>query len=203
MAKSILLLGATGPAGIAVIRRAISDSITVLVYARTPSKLPADLLSHNLVKVLPGGTLDDVDSLHAAVAQKPDAIVSLLGPPPSETKTWMNPFAKDRASLPFADAYNVVVEAMKEHGVRRILVMGTLSIPDAKDHTSLGKAAMVWVVWLVMNRAYRNIVAVGNFFDTVSKEDVDWTIFRLGLVADGRCALAFGCGRGLTVRRSV
>ena len=95
----------------------------------------------------------------------------------------------------FVEAYQVVVEAMKQHGIRRIFEMGTLSIPDAKDGSSFARAAMVWAVWLLVNRAYRNIVAIGNYFDTVSKDQIDWTVFRLGLVTDGEAPVNYPWSR--------
>lgn len=45
---------------------------------------------------------------------------------------------------------------------------------------------MVWVVWAVIHNAWRNIIAVRDYFDTIKREDgIDWTIFRLGGVLNG------------------
>lgn len=182
--RKILLLGATGASGIPFIRRAIASDITVLVYARTPSKLPADLQAHALVTVLPAAALDDAEALNAALALKPDAVVSLLGPAASEGLSWMNPFANKNPQA-FADAYRLTVDAMKAHGVRRIFALGTFSIPDARDGNSLAMRLLIGVVWALFNRGWRSFVGIGKFFDTVDKKDIDWTIFRVGLITDG------------------
>lgn len=123
--KKILLLGATGEAGIATIQYALSSTrdVEILVYARSPAKIPEELRADSRVRILPGGELSDTAALRDAVAQKPDAIVSLLGPPPSEIGKWMNPWGAGK-ELVFANTYRVIVDAMKEFGVRRILVMG-------------------------------------------------------------------------------
>jgi hypothetical protein len=45
---------------------------------------------------------------------------------------------------------------------------------------------MVWVVWTLAHNAWKNIVAVGKFFDGIKKEDgILWTMFRLGGVVNG------------------
>lgn len=127
--KKILLLGATGPAGIATIEHALASTrdVEVLVYARSPSKIPEELRADERVTILAGGELSDTAALRDAVAQKPDAIVSLLGPPRSELLRWMNPWGDSRR-LVFAETYNVIVRAMKEFGVRRILTMGYVGV---------------------------------------------------------------------------
>lgn len=47
----ILVLGGTGPAGICVIRELIYRKHELIVYARTPSKIPSDLASNPLLEV--------------------------------------------------------------------------------------------------------------------------------------------------------
>ncbi|KAF8460082.1 hypothetical protein BDZ91DRAFT_851784 [Kalaharituber pfeilii] len=188
--KKILLLGATSPSGIAVIRHALSlsEPPQILVYARNPSKLPQDLLINPSVTVLPGGSLTDVGSLRSAVAERPDAIVSLLGPPTasSETLEWFNPFSATGRGTPFVDAYRVIVDAMKEYGVRRILVMGTVSIVDPNDKRTFMADFLAGVVWALVNKAWKNVVAVGKFFENIPPEEgIEWSVFRIGRVLDG------------------
>jgi nucleoside-diphosphate-sugar epimerase len=208
--RKILLLGATGPAGIATLERLLSiPSITVIVYARTPSRIPTHLRSHPQQTLLPPGTLSDTASLRAAVAQKPDVIISLLGPAQHDFLHWANPFSTETKQPVFADAYRVIIDAMKEYEVKRIYVMGTVSISDPKDKSSLASAAMVWAVWSVIHTAWKNVVAIGAVFDKIPKEaGIEWTVFRLGNVTDGELqtpAVAGYVGDGKTtsgVRRS-
>ncbi|KAA8913040.1 hypothetical protein FN846DRAFT_204952 [Sphaerosporella brunnea] len=184
--KKILLLGATGPSGIEVIKYAIAHDVEVLVYARNPDKIPEALRSDIHVTILPGGELSDTAALRDAVAQKPDAVVSLLGPPLREILSWMNPFSSATKQPVFVNAYRVVVDAMTEFGVKRILAMGTISIPDEKDKLSIGRNILVWLVRLFMYNGWKNIVSVGKFFDGLEQEDrIQWTVFRLGAVLDG------------------
>jgi putative NADH-flavin reductase len=47
----ILVLGATGPAGICLLRELISSNYHIIVYARNPAKIPTDIASQELLTV--------------------------------------------------------------------------------------------------------------------------------------------------------
>lgn len=47
----ILVFGATGPAGIVLLRELLHRKLPVLAYCRTPSKIPEDLSSNPLLEV--------------------------------------------------------------------------------------------------------------------------------------------------------
>jgi putative NADH-flavin reductase len=47
----ILVFGGTGPAGICLLRELIHRNHDVVVYARNPSKIPADLASNPKLEV--------------------------------------------------------------------------------------------------------------------------------------------------------
>lgn len=48
---TILVLGATGPAGICLLRELVYRKHQVVVYARSPSKIPEDLTASPLIEV--------------------------------------------------------------------------------------------------------------------------------------------------------
>jgi nucleoside-diphosphate-sugar epimerase len=131
----ILLLGGTGPAGILFIHQALERNHTVIVYARSPDKIPPELRERPSVKVLKG-SLEDTNLIHQAFSVEGgiDAVVSALGPP----VTWFHP--KD---APIARAYERVFGVMREKGVKRIIVLGTASIKDPLDKLDLQFKAMV------------------------------------------------------------
>lgn len=47
----ILVLGATGPSGICLIRELVHRRIKAIAYARTPSKLPEDVADSPFIEV--------------------------------------------------------------------------------------------------------------------------------------------------------
>lgn len=131
----ILLLGGTGPVGISFLRQALERDHTVIVYARSPDKVPVELREHASVKIFKGSLEDDNLIRQAfSIDGGIDAVVSALGPP----VTGLHP--KD---APIARAYERVVKVMKEKGVKRIIVLGTASITDALDTFDLKFKAMV------------------------------------------------------------
>ena len=53
MLKTVLVLGATGPAGLCLLRELVSRQHQIVVYARSPQKIPQELSENNLLTVRP------------------------------------------------------------------------------------------------------------------------------------------------------
>lgn len=122
------------------------------------------------------GELSDAAALSAVVAQS-SSVVSLLGPSISAS---LDPSV-------FAGTYSALLPQMREHGVRRILAMATLSIKRPEDSFSLLRFLMVLAVRLLYPSAYRSIINIGAVFDgpEADASGVDWTLYRLGMVTGG------------------
>ncbi|KAJ5572722.1 hypothetical protein N7450_009706 [Penicillium hetheringtonii] len=146
--KKILILGATGPTGILTVQAALERNHIVTIYARTPSKLPSTIFNHPNIKVI-RGDLTDTEALSSAI-QGQDAIISLLGP------------AGNVVGTPFTDAYRLIFPLMKRWEVKRILAMGTASIPDENDGFSIIAFLGILLIRILANSAYRDIVSVGK-----------------------------------------
>lgn len=52
-AKNVLILGATGPLGLAIVREALLHNLHPTLFVRNPAKLPEDITSHPDVTVCP------------------------------------------------------------------------------------------------------------------------------------------------------
>lgn len=169
-----LVLGGTGPCGNLLIRELLSKypSSTIVIYARSPHKLPSDLNdpSHPTLVVIKGD-LTDKEVIEGAL-EGVDAVLSALGPvfgQPSDT--------------PIAKGYGLVIDAMHKHGVRRLIVLGTPSIPDSADKSSFVYSCMINVVRAGARSAYKDIVAVGNTIRGKGR-DLDWTIVRVPVLTN-------------------
>jgi len=170
----LLVLGGTGPSGIKLIEEALSASHTVVVYARSPQKLPSTIRSNPSVTIAEG-QLTDADALNEAM-RGVHAVVSALGPVAKS-----GPFFP--SDTPLARAYELVINVMKKNDVKRIILLGTASMRDENDKFSLQFAALVGIVVVFAYNAYKDVVAVGN---TVrgQGDDLVWTIARVPILTN-------------------
>jgi len=161
----VVILGGTGPSGTLLIEEALAAQHVIVVYARNPQKLPAHLNEHPDTTIVKGD-LEDSKALDTALAGA-DAVLSALGP------SFGNP-----SGTPIARGYSAVLEAMRRHGVKRLIALGTPSIKDEQnDKYSVVYWGMVTAVAFGARSAYRDIVAVGEVIRAC--EDIDWTIVRV------------------------
>lgn len=73
---------------------------------------------------------------------------------------------------------------MKAEGVKRIIALSTLSVVDPKDKPSFLRWLLVTPVWALAHNAWKAVIDVSNVFDREGS-DIDWTLFRVGFLADG------------------
>ncbi|KAM7212120.1 hypothetical protein V8F06_012483 [Rhypophila decipiens] len=167
----ILVFGATGPAGICLLRELLFREHPIVVFARNPSKIPGDLTKNPLLETVKG-ELIDTDALSTALSLHPSAIISLLGP---------NSLSGIDPEL-YSNFYRSLFPLMRTHGIRRIFAMGTLSISDEADSFSLARSAMVAVVRTIANSAYRTVINISQVFAKEAGERIDWTVFRIAMI---------------------
>ena len=189
----LLILGSTGPSGLELVRAALKDipDAELVLYVRSPQKLPEEIKSNPAVTVVEG-TLEDTAALERAL-EGVDAILSALGPMgPSHPK-----------NTPIAKFYGRLLKLMRERGIKRFLVLGTASAPDPEhDGFSLGHKAMVLSVYLLINSAYKETRALGELLRGPEGKDIEWTMVRVpylthedrtdtvaGYIGDGRLGL--------------
>lgn len=169
-----LVLGGTGPCGVLLIRELLSKypSDTIIIYARSPHKLPPDLndtTHHTLIIVK--GDLTDKEAIERAL-EGVDVVLSALGP------TFGQP-----SDTPLAKGYGLVIDAMKKNGVKRLIALGTTSIADPADKPSFAYSCMINIVKAGAKSAYKDIVAIGN---TIREQgqNLDWTIIRVPVLTN-------------------
>ncbi|KAH7107710.1 NAD(P)-binding protein [Auriculariales sp. MPI-PUGE-AT-0066] len=169
----VLIVGATGPCGILLIQDSLVHGHDVVVYARSPSRLPPDIPANDRVTVIEG-QLGDAETLKRAL-QGVDAVLSALGPPVS-VKSPLYP-----SDTPIAKGYVVLVQAMKDVGCRRLIALGTTSIKDPSDRFSPTFFALVTGVMALATNAYRDVVQCGKI---ITESGLDWTVARVPVLND-------------------
>lgn len=172
----ILVLGATGPTGILFICEALAapHHHSLVLYVRSPEKLPEDISTHPAVTVVKG----DLNDLHAIsnALDGVQAVISALGP-----SVKSGPFHP--SGTPLAHGYSHVIAAMLAHNVTRLIALGTASIKDPNDKFNYQFWILVNAVATFARNAYKDVVAIG---ETIRGEgaELEWTIARVPVLTD-------------------
>ncbi|KAG2175852.1 hypothetical protein INT44_000330 [Umbelopsis vinacea] len=160
----LLIFGATGPTGLEITRKALSNGHQVSVMVRSPDKLHDDIKGK--VSVFHGELTDEstmlssMDGVHA--------VISALGPL----------VGKHPASLPVTNEYRLMMDCMRQKGIRRLIALSTPSVKDKENDrwsywTALGPYAI-----MLFHNSYNDIVSAGELIR--EQNDIDWTLYRVG-----------------------
>lgn len=169
--SKIFVLGGTGPAGLCVIRELLYRTHPVVAYARSPSKIPSDLSSNPLLKIVKG-EMNDYKAFSSAL-KGCSAIISQLGGDIN------NPNVSPTL---YTDMYrDTVIPAMREHGIKKILLMGTIAITRPEDSFTIMRPIVLVYLKLFAKNLYQNILNNEQLFDNEAN-DLDWTIFRIAAI---------------------
>ncbi|HSK59593.1 MAG TPA: NAD(P)H-binding protein, partial [Actinomycetospora sp.] len=114
----VTVFGGTGKIGLHVVRRLLAVGHDVTALVRSPEKMTVTDDRLDLVVA----ELDDTAAVRDAI-DGADAVISALGPA-------IDPFLR---SGPLTEATRTIVAAMHESGVRRLVALATVSVPDPRD----------------------------------------------------------------------
>jgi putative NADH-flavin reductase len=113
----VLIIGATGSTGRILLEKALEQGHQVTALVRNPSAVAPREYSPRVL----GGNVLDPEALEAAVAGQ-EAVLSALGTHSTKPTTL---FSASTANL---------VDAMKKHGVRRLVCLTGVGAGDSKGH---------------------------------------------------------------------
>ncbi|MBQ3689079.1 MAG: NAD(P)-dependent oxidoreductase [Bacteroidales bacterium] len=154
MAKNVLLIGATGFVGSAILNELIARGHNVTAVVRNPEKL-ADKPQVKAVKA----DVADVAAI-AELAKGKDAVISAYNP------GWTNPRQYEET----LENYPKILEGVKKSGVGRLLIVGgagTLFVAPGVRLVDTGSLPEAWLP---------GVKSLGEFYlNTLMKEDgIDW-----------------------------
>lgn len=164
-ALNLLIIGATGGTGRALVEQALVQGHTVTAFVRNPKKMK---ISHKRLSIAQGNVLDP-ESVDSAVRGK-DAVLSALG-----HKRWFI-----RTSILSKGTQNIIV-AMEKYRVKRFICETALGIGDKK-----------WRLGLYYSLFVEPVMLYFYFRDKERQEDLirnsklDWIIVRPGRLTNGR-----------------
>jgi putative NADH-flavin reductase len=171
----IALFGATGGTGREVLAQALAQGESVAALVRDPAKL-ADQAGLTTI----AGDVLDRDAVERCVAGA-DAVVCILG--------------SHRGQAPVeARGTERILAAMREQGVRRLIVVTSLGVGDSR-------AQLPWGVRLIMDVMLRSILrAKAEQEALVKASDRDWIIVRPGGLTNGPRTGAYRYGLDRSVK---
>ncbi len=182
----VVVIGATGAIGSAVVGQAVAAGHEVVAFARDPSKLAT--LSPSVLPVA-GDALDASALARAMVGA--DAVVNALGPT-----------GRGREEVGRAETVTrILVTAMATAGVRRLVSLGGAAVTIQGERKPLGGRIASAMVRLVVPHV---VAAKQREYELLAASDLDWTMVRPPRVTDGAATGKIQTGdhlAGRTVRR--
>jgi putative NADH-flavin reductase len=161
----VTILGGTGKTGRHVVDQALQAGHHVTVLARTPSKLD---VAHERLRVVAGDVQDPV-AVSEAIAGS-SAVVSVLGP------------TQNTPDYQVSRGTAHVIEAMRTHGVRRLVVSAGAGVGGDGDQPKL----VDHLISFVLKLAARHVLAdMTRTVDAVRASGLDWTVVRVPMLTDG------------------
>lgn len=172
----LALFGATGGVGRQILQQALQAGHSVRALARDPSRLS---VQHNELTTVSGDVLD-AGRVAQTLAGVDAAIISLGNT--ANNPDWI-----------VSDGTRVIVDAMKQAGVRRLLVITSLGVGDSKDQVPFAfKMLARTVIRKPMEDKERQE-------QIVRASGLDWTIIRPGGLTNGPPTGAYRAGLDPTI----
>ena len=156
--KDIILIGASGFVGSAILEEALSRGHKVTALVRNPEKI--QVKNENLTVLAVDAT--DVEALSKVVAGK-DAVISAYNP------GWGNP----RLYEEILENYPKIIEGVKKAGVQRLLVVGGAGVLYVQPGMRLMDSGTLPAELMPAVNGEGEL-----FLNVLSKEnDIDWVYF--------------------------
>ncbi|MCD8172981.1 MAG: NAD(P)-dependent oxidoreductase [Alistipes sp.] len=156
--KKIVLIGASGFVGSAILNEALNRGITVTAIVRDPSKITVQNDNLKVVKA-------DVSSAEevAKVSAGADAVISAYNP------GWTNPAIYEET----LKVYPAILEGVKKAGVKRLLIVGgagTLFVAPGVRVVDSGA---------IPDEIMGGVKSLGEFYlnTLMNEKQIDWVFF--------------------------
>lgn len=173
----IAIFGAAGGIGKFAVKNALAKGYEVNAYTRQTSKI--DISSDKLHVII--GEINDFNRVKEAITGC-DAIVWCVGIP-----------MKKYEGTPSLDGHRVLLKAMRECGITRLVDWATPSVPFEKDKKSFITVVPGILAGVALKQAKNEMLAIGEL---MLKSNLDWTLVRFMAPKDtpytGKVKVGFG-----------
>lgn len=162
----LAVFGGTGKTGIPFVEAALAAGHDVTALARTPSKMT---MQHPQLNVIQGDALraEDVEKTIAGA----DAVVSLLG------HTRGTPTPDNMQTV----AMGLITEAMKRHGVRRLVSLTGAGVSAPQDQPKLPNHIISFLLKTISPKVLKD---AQDHVAVIQRSGVDYVIVRGPMLTD-------------------
>lgn len=165
---TLLVMGASRGIGLETVKRALEAGHRVRAFARGAASIALDVPA---LEKIAGDALDR--SAVAAAVAGVDAVIQSLGAP-------KRPQAIFSGTTLFSRATRILIDAMRETGVRRLVAVTGLGAGDSRGHGSFLYDALLFP--LILKRVYDDKDVQEQM---IRASGLEWTIARPGLLTNG------------------
>jgi len=173
----VAIFGATGGIGKYAVQHSLNKGYHVKAHVRDKSKL---ILKHENLTIIQG-EINDYESVSATI-KGCDAVIWCVGVP-----------MKKYTGMASLDGHRVLIKAMKDYGVSRLIDWATPSIPFKNDKKSLITVVPGLLAGVLFKQAKAEMIAIGEL---IVNSDLDWTFVRFMAPKDtpytGKIKVGFG-----------
>ena len=155
----ILVIGANGPTGIALVQEALAHRHDVTALVRKPDAMP---IHNEWLRVVKGDVLDPASLEPAIVGQ--EAVVCSLGITLAQSR---------KPTTIYSDGTKNIIAAMDKAGGRRLICITGIGTGDSKGHGGFLYDNIF--LPLLLSEGYKD---KGRQEEVVRASHVDWTIIR-------------------------
>ncbi len=162
----VLIIGATGTAGMAITKKALSNSYELVALVRNPDKLKGLVGNIEIIK----GDILDVGSLSKAI-QGVEIVVSCVGAMDN---------SPGQIEL-FKKGMGNIIEIMNDNSIKRLIsINGALTKVD-RDNVGFYLQFMRWLIPKLVPQMVKSNKAQ---YDVIAHSQTDWTVIRAGKFID-------------------
>ena len=175
---NVIIFGATGGIGKWVVKHSLEKGYYITAYVRNKQKMEIHDDRLNVVQ----GEISDYDKVKSVLAGQ-DAVIWCVGIP---MKNKLVKFESQKG-------HEILLKAMKEQGVKRLIDWGTPSVAFDKDKKSFITVVPGIMAGIMFSKAKAEMVAIGQM---LKKSNLDWTMVRFMMPQDtaytGKVKVGFG-----------
>ena len=157
---NVIIFGASGGIGKYAVKHALAKGYQVTAYLRDKNKLTVTDKKLTIVE----GEISDYASVLNALKNQ-DAVIWCVG----------IPLKRKYEKMQSLEGHRVLIRAMKEAGVKRLVDWGTPSVPFEKDKKSFITVVPGIVAGIALTMAKKEMVEIGKL---VQASGLDWTLVR-------------------------